>query len=309
MDVTTPAQRRLRDELLAWDRERPLVDPDLAPRLMAALEEGVAEVLATYDVGEERLWVSKSALDRLACDGWWVDRRDAGFAPSSAMVVGVLAHRAIELDQASGRGHAPDALVGRAWHELVTDAGAMADHANGLDRLSAEVLRDDVLQLLTDHRDTWPLLPAAAHVRSEQRVRVELAGGRVVLSGAPDLTIGRVRDDRCRVLLVDLKTGLRREQFERQDLRFYALLLTLKYRQPPFRWASYYVAEGGWDVEDLDEQLLWTAVRRALDGVAQAARLTTGGSLHLRPGGYCRFCTRRDGCPAYLSQGPATVPA
>jgi hypothetical protein len=309
MDIDTPAQQRLRDELLAWDAERPAVDPGLASRLRAALEQGVAEVLDEHDVGDERLWVSKSALDRLACDGWWVDRRETGFTPSSAMVAGVLAHRAIELDQGSGRRHGPDVLVRRAWDELATDAGAMADHANGLDALDADMLRDDVLQLLTDHRDTWPLLPVAAHVRTEQQVRVRLAAGRVVLLGAPDMTIGSVRDDRARMLLVDLKTGMRREQQERQDLRFYALLLTLKYGQPPFRWASYYVAEGGWDAEDLDEQLLWTAVRRTVDGVRQAARLLTGGDLHLRPGGYCRFCSRRDDCPAYLSQGPATVEA
>lgn len=309
MEITTPAQARLRDELLGWGDERPVVDPGLADRLEAALEDGVAGVLADHPV-DERLWVSKSALDLLACDGWWTDRREGTFRASSAMVVGVLAHRVIELDHKSARTHDVGVLVERAWRELATDTGAMSDHANGLDDLDAAALRDDVLQLATDHRDTWPLLPVQAHVRTEQRVRANLAGGKVVLSGAPDMTIGGVRDDRARMLLVDLKTGMRREQFERQDLRFYALLLTLKYRQPPFRWASYYVTEGAWDLEDYTEELLWTAVRRTLDGVRQAARLTLGGTdLQLRPGGYCRFCSRQDACPAYLSQAPATVAA
>ena len=306
MHTTTPAQARLRDELLGWDEERPRVDPDLADRLRAELEDGVARVLDADPV-DQRLWVSKSALDRLVCDGWFVERQETGFEPSSAMVAGVLAHRAIEMDQATQRTRDPRALVERAWRELATDTGKLADHANGLDDLDADLLRDDVLQLLTDHRDTWPLLPTAAHVRTEQRVRVDLAGGRVVLSGAPDMTIGGVRDEHARMLLVDLKTGLRRPASERQELRFYALLLTLKYGQPPFRWATYYVAEGAWDAEDLHEDLLWTAVRRTVDGVAQAARIAAGGDLRLHPGDQCRFCTRRDGCPAYLSQAPATV--
>lgn len=318
METTTPAQERVRDELLAWDADRPLVDPDLALELRAALEEGARAVFERHglatDGGErdrydDTVWVSKSRLDRLVCDGLYRAALAEPFTYNTTIAIGTLAHRAIELDHAARRAHPPEAIVERAWHEAVTQPGdALALFANGLDELDAAALRQEVEQLLAEHRDVWPPLPSQLHVRAEQSVRVELLDGRVVLMGTPDLIVGRVRDERARMLLVDLKTGLRRPEVERQELRFYALLLTLKYGQPPFRWAVHYVAEGAWDAEDFRPELLDTAVRRTLDSIDQAVRLRApDAEEQLRVGRWCRFCPRRDECPAYLSQGDGTV--
>lgn len=317
METSTPAQTRVRDELLAWDTPRPLVDPDLAHELRAALEDGARAVFerhgldpaASGDRYGDTVWVSKSRLDRLVCDGLYRAALEEPFSWNPAIAVGTLAHRAIELDHATRRGRTPAQVVAHVWDEVVQRSGdGLALFANGLDEVAAASLRQDVEQLLTEHRDVWPALPSSLHVRSEQAVRVELLDGRVVLAGTPDLTLGRVRDDRARMLLVDLKTGLRRPDVERQELRFYALLLTIKHGQPPFRWAVHYVAEGAWDAEDFRPELLDTAVRRTLDGIEQAVRLRDeGAEERLRAGRWCRFCPRRDGCPEYLSQGDGTV--
>lgn len=321
MDTSTPAQARVRDELLAWDDDRPLIDPDLALELRATLEDGARAVFERYglhdrdDRSDDRdrygdtVWVSKSRLDRLVCDGLYRAALEEPFTYNTTIAIGTLAHRAIELDHATRREQPPEAIVERAWHEAVTQPGdALAVFANGLDEIDAAALRQEVEQLLAEHRDVWPPLPSQLHVRAEQSVRVELLDGGVVLMGTPDLLVGRVRDDRARMLLVDLKTGLRRPEVERQELRFYALLLTLKYGQPPFRWAVHYVAEGAWDAEDFRPELLDTAVRRTLDGIDQAVRLRDeDAEEQLRVGRWCRFCPRRDGCPAYLSQGDGTV--
>lgn len=318
METSTPAQTRIRDELLGWDEPRPAVDPALATDLRAWLEEGAREVLERHGVGprsedagryDDAVWVSKSRLDRLVCDGLYRAALAEPFTYSPAIATGTLAHRAIELDHATGRSRAPDEVVRHAWREAaVREGDQLALFLNGLDDISAAALRQDVEQLLTEHRDVWPLLPSALHVRAEQQVRVELLGGQVVLLGTPDLTIGRVRDERARMLLVDLKTGLRRPEAERQELRFYALLLTLKHGQPPFRWAVHYVAEGAWEAEDLRPELLETAVRRVLDGIDQAVRLADpDAEERLRAGRWCRFCPRRDTCGTYLSQGDGTV--
>ena len=318
MDTATPAQARVRDELLAWGSERPVVDPDQARELRAALEEGARAVLQRHGVDtdggdrdryDDTIWVSKSRLDRLVCDGLYRAALEEPFTYNAAIAVGTIAHRAIELDHATRRTRSPEDVVATVWHEVVTQPGdRLAAFANGLDDVAAAQLRQDAEQLLTEHRDVWPPLPSRLHVRMEQQVRVELLDGRVVLLGTPDLTLGRVRDDRARMLLVDLKTGLRRPEVERQELRFYALLLTLKHGQPPFRWAVHYVAEGAWDVEDHRPELLDTAVRRVLDGIDQAVRLADpDAEERLRTGRWCRFCPRRDTCPAYLSQGDGTV--
>lgn len=318
METSTPAQTRVRDELLAWGAERPVVDPDLALELRAALEEGARAVFERHghDVGDggrdrydDTVWVSKSRLDRLVCDGLYRAALEEPFTYNAAIAVGTISHRAIELDHATRRAHTPEQVVAKVWHEVVTQPGdQLAVFANGLDDMAAAGLRQEVEQLLTEHRDVWPPLPSQLHVRMEQQIRVELLGGRVVLLGTPDLTLGRVRDDRARMLLVDLKTGFRRPEVERQELRFYALLLTLKYGQPPFRWAAHYVAEGAWDVEDLRPELLDTAVRRVVDSIDQAVRLAEeDAEERLRTGRWCRFCPRRDSCPAFLSQGDGTV--
>ncbi len=215
---------------------------------------------------------------------------------------GKLAHRAIELDHAVRRDTAPDEVVARTWHETVTARDGLADWLNALDDIEAARLRHVAEQRVTDFRDTWPVLPPQAHLRLEHRIDATLAGGRVLVRGTPDLTIGGVRDDRCRMLLVDLKTGRRNPVAERQDLRLYALLATLKYGLPPFRWATYYVSEGAWDAEDLDPRLLQGAVDRVVDSARRAVELEfhrpAEADLRLVGGAWCRFCGRRDTCPA-----------
>lgn len=318
METSTPAQTRVRAELLAWEAERPHVDPDLAPALREQLEQGAREIFEEHGLPtqggsrgryDDTVWVSKSRLDRLVCDGLYRAALEEPFTWKPAIAVGTLTHRAIEVDHATGRTRDPAQVVDHVWQEVVTRPGdRLAAFANELDEVEAATLRQDVEQLLTEHRDVWPVLPSALHVRSEQSARVELLGGRVVLSGTPDLTLGRVRDDRARMLLVDLKTGLRRPDQERQELRFYALLLTLKHGQPPFRWAVHYVAEGAWDAEDYRPELLQTAVRRTLDGIRQAVRLRPDDAPErLQAGRWCRFCPRRDTCETHLSQGDGTV--
>lgn len=322
METTTPAQARLRDELFAWAQPRPEVDATLVDELRRELEDGAVERLRAHGRLEpeelptgrpqryaDALFVSKSRLDRLVCDGLYRAALAEPFRWSRPGAVGTLSHLTIQRDHETRRRWSPEQVVDATWRATASVPGdGLAAWCNGLDEGEEAAVRQDVEQLLTEHRDIWPQLPSTLHPRFEQSVRVELAGGRVVLLGTPDLTVGRVRDDRARVLVVDFKTGFRRPAQERQELRFYALLLALKLRQPPFRWASYYVAEGAWDVEDLAEPLLRTAVRRTLDGIDQALRLADEDAPErLQAGRWCTFCPRRDGCPEYLSQGDGTL--
>lgn len=326
LDLTTPAQRRLVDELLAWSDPRPTADLELAPRLRALLESGIEPHLDGIPDGEQ-IFVGKSGLEATVCDGRYLDLLTDDFTWNAPVVRGKLAHRAVELDWRTDRVASPDQIVGRAWEEMATDTGSLPDFLNGLTTLERRELAHQAEQLLTEFRDTWPVLPAVAHPRLEATIRVTLGEGKVVLSGTPDLTLGRVCEDVCRMLVVDFKTGIRRPELERQELRFYALLATLKYGVAPFRWASYYVTEGAWDLEDLSADLLETAVRRVVDGVGRMVRLRfhtpSEDALRLRGGSWCRFCGRAPTCPsvdsshvdgraapaAPMSQGSATIGA
>ncbi len=301
MELTTPAHRRLVDELLAWNDERPVVDPDLRDHLRRMLDDGLAPVLDAVPPGE-RVFLGKSSLGAIVCDGRWIDQEETPFEWSPQLVGGKLAHRAIELDHAARREVPAEEVVQRAWHEFVSDVGSLADFVNGLDRVGASAMRLTAEQRVTEFRDLWPLLPPSATLRLEQRMEASFGEGAVIVRGTPDMTIGAVRDDRARMLLVDLKTGMRNPTRERQDLRLYALLATLKFGQAPFRWATYYVSEGAWDIEDHDPALLETAARRVIDGATRVARLLfdrpAESELRLVGGAWCRFCGRRSTCPA-----------
>lgn len=299
-DALTPAQRRLLEELLAVDDPRPEVDGSLATALRSELEERIAPAVDIVPEGE-RLVLHKTALNALTCEGRYLDLVDSTFSWEVPIVRGKLAHRAIELDWRSQRTQDPQHLVTTAWEELATERG-LADFLAGLDPVTAAELRTAAEHLLTDIRDVWPPIPSTWTPRLEGAVAATLAEGRVQLRGKTDLTVGRVHPDRRQVIVVDLKTGWRRPQLDRQDLRVYALLLTLKHGVAPYRLATYYITEGAWDLEDVTEDVLRSAVLRVSDAVVRAARLTyhrpEDAQLRLVPGAHCRWCGRAPSCPS-----------
>ncbi|HET7718366.1 MAG TPA: hypothetical protein VFK43_00270, partial [Acidimicrobiales bacterium] len=88
----------------------------------------------------------------------------------------------------------------------------------------------------------------------------------------------------------------------RDDLRFYALLHTIRTGVPPFRVATYYLDSATFLPEDVTEDLLFdVALPRVVDGVTRVVE------LHLRsraprttPGPLCSWCPRRLSCDAAL---------
>lgn len=311
-DRLTPGQRRLLEELLAVDAPRPPVEPGLAPRLRRRVEEGIAPALELIPDGEV-LRLNKTALAALSCDGRFLEHRDAAFAWRPEMFRGKLAHRAIELDWQTDRRHPPDLLVERAWLDLTLDHGSEQFLAT-LDPMEVRVLRREAEQIASDFRDTWPPIPSVWGARLEMPVAATFGDGVVQVRGKTDLTLGRVRPDRRQMIVVDLKTGWRRPLPDRQDLRLYALLLTLKHGVAPFRLATYYVSESAWDVEDVSVEVLEAAVRQLVDGVVAAARLVFArppeSELRLRPGAYCSWCPRAGRCPALATgQVGAALPS
>lgn len=302
----TEPSRRLLEDLLAWGAPRPADDPELVAALRTELETGLAalgDALAAAASGarQGRLLVSKSGLDRLACDGWQRDPKP--YTHSWPNARGTLTHLAVEQDWHEQRADSPAAVVDRVWRAEATrrpgDPASLSWWLNQLPGDDATQLRSQVSGLLADFREVWPLLPAhAVQVRVERPVEVPLAGGRVVLRGVPDLVLlSPRRDDRARTLVVDLKTGMPRPEHDRHELRFYALLVALACGRLPFRWATYYVAEGRAEVEALRPDTLRATVRRVIDGVAQLVRVRDETSdERLRGGSWCRFCAREDDC-------------
>jgi hypothetical protein len=298
------ARARLRDGLLGWGQRRPVAPTRLAAELRAELEAGLAELdldAATQQRRDRSLWVTKTRLDRLVCDGYQLDARP--YEHSWANARGSLTHKAIERDwtlRAERSRPRWSTVPGRSWRATVPgDPRSLASWLNALDRDRAHELRGEVEVLLAGFREVWPPLERV-EVVAEPRIRLRLARGRVVMFGVPDVVLRSPRrDEYCRTLLVDLKTGRPRSDHDRHELRFYALLATLDEGRPPFRWATHYVTEGRSEWEDLNEDTLHVTVRRVLDGVRQAVRLAEADGdddLQLAGGAWCRFCLREETC-------------
>lgn len=306
-----PAQERVRDDLLAVTTPRPRTDPTLAARLRRRLAELTTGAAALVPAAERGLYLNKTALDALVCDGRFLDRLAEPFAWTAASVRGQVAHAAIAVDLAGDRRHPPRVVVDHAWREFTSSGRAAGRFVAGLSGPEADALRADATAFVTEFRAVFPPLPPDWHPRTEPELRVALHHGAVVLLGRPDLVIGRPTPDRRRMLLVDLKTGRRQVERERADLRFYALLATLKYGVAPFRVATFYLAEADWDHLDVDEDLLTATVADTAAKIDRAAEL-----LHARPaeedlrlvaGPACRWCSRAPGCPAGAGPGRRRV--
>lgn len=299
IEATTPAQQRVLDELLAVGAPRPVPDATLAGRLREHLEAELAPVAERIPAGEQ-LVLNKSRLAALVCDGRYLDLLEGDFAWTVEMVRGKLAHLAIDLDWFTGRDGDAHELVSRAWADLAARSPSLATFLAELHPVDAAALHHEAVSLVTEFRDLWPALPRSWATRLEASVAASFAGRRIQVRGRPDLILGTARRDRTEVIVIDLKTGWRRPQRDRHDLRLYALLLTLKYGIAPFRVGTYYVTEGAWDVEAVTESTLEAAVRQVVDGAAHAARLSYGDrqQLDLVPGGHCRWCSLAPECPA-----------
>ena len=97
-----------------------------------------------------------------------------------------------------------------------------------------------------------------------------------MLSGKVDLALGQAEGDLAGKVLVDLKTG-GFSPVHLDDLRFYALIETVRLGTPPRRLATYYLDQGRFVPEDVTEALLRSTTARVIDGVER------GGGAHDPP--------------------------
>jgi hypothetical protein len=298
----SPAQEAVLQLLRATDQPRPEVDLALRVELRRRLETELAPAAALLSTP---LFVSKTALGRvLACEAHQVAEAAAPFEWSIAAARGTVAHKAVQLSIGRGDRVPPLAIVDAALQRLADDpAERIAGFLLGLDDDDRAELRADVHGYVATFLELWPPLLPAWRPQTESPRRAELCAGRIVLSGRVDLTLGAPRGAVAGRVVVDLKTG-RRQRVHADDLRFYALLDTLRVGVPPFSLVGYYLDEGEFSVEEVTEQTLEVAVRRTVDGVTRLAQLAAGlRSPAVVPGPTCRWCRLRDTCLAASAFG------
>ncbi len=305
----TPAQRRTLEGLIGTGA-RPLFAPELAQRLRDRIEAAVraAEL-------ERPVWIGKSLLNDLGrCPGLFDavrsgEREPFAFTPRFA--AGRLVHKAIELEVAGRTDRDPHALAAAAAERLDEDE-AFSAYWSALDGLRRDETLMEAAKTLELFRSTMPPLRRMRRELSpstEWNVRVELLGCALVLSGTMDLVIGAppaAEPGRATRLAIDLKTG-RAWPEHAEDMRFYALLLTLRFGVPPYRVATLYLDSGEWQAEDVDPPMLDRAADRVVEAVRTASAADRGHPPPLRPGPYCTWCPRAATCPSSAAPSLATA--
>jgi hypothetical protein len=289
----TQAQRRTFEGLIQRAPSPPTPD-GLAEPTRDRLERGLAAAGITPDGGEP-IWLGKHRLnERQRCEGLFeasLLREGPPFAHSARTASGTLFHKAIELDVATERQLDPLSISERAAQRLEETDRSFAMFWSGLDRMRRAELAVDGGRHLSLFRDLFPPIPRRWAPQPELPLRVPLAGGRVMLSGAPDLVLGRSRR-----LAIDFKSG-RAWPEHPEDMRFYALLLLLRTGLPPYRVATFFLESGEWQSEDVSETTVLHAASRVLDSARVAAGLARGSRPKLTPGPHCGRCVRRAVCP------------
>ncbi len=283
--MTGSVVARLRGE----GAERPLVDPGLAGGLRDWLEDALAPSVAALAPDAAPVRISKETINQvLLCEAGHLARQQTAPGVSVELVRGALVDALFRQWVTVGRVADPfeDALGA-----LAVDPGAAvavewvaALSANERGALAEEVAAH-AARIATD----WPVPSPAWLARTQERLSVPLAGGRVLLSGVVDLALGAPSTGRASVCVVEVKSGRRRVE-HRGDIHLYALLETLRSGAPPFRVGTYYSATGELDVEQVGRDVLVSALHRVLAGAERIVALAAGAEAPRRPNPLCPGC-------------------
>ena len=242
---------------------------------------------------ERPLFISKSALTGVhGCEAQFVASLDK-FEWTILNVRGTVMHKAVEL-AINWRGPVePATLVDEALARLEDEESrGPSEFIVQLSSGERAQLRSYAIDLYTKFEECFPPLKAAWRPVTESAARVELFGGRIFLSTRVDLTLGAPGSK----VIIDLKSG-RIYASHREDLRFYALVESLRSGQPPRRLATYSLESARADVEEVSEGVLQSAVRRVVAGANAIYELTREDrEAKLNPGSQCRWCPLNETC-------------
>jgi hypothetical protein len=243
------------------------------------------------------LFVSKHKLTSVhGCEARHVAEEAEPFAWSVATARGTVAHKAVELSVHWRVEVTPLDLVDEAIARLANGTDNLADGLQACSEVERAELRAEANDRVSKFVECWPPLQKQWRPVTEARLRVELCDERIVRSGTVDLQLGRSQGTTAGKVLVDLKTG-GFVPAHLDDLRFYALIETLRLGTPPRRLATYYLDGGRFVPEDVTGAVLESTVLRVVRGVEAMVALRRADREPVRRAGpSCWWCPLLEGC-------------
>jgi hypothetical protein len=247
-----PADRGTGAEVLALLRgdaaARPRFDPGLAGGLRAWLEDAAYDVVAARGDHAPPLVLGPRQLL-----GSHDELQDHDPGPGDRADPSRLVHALLRQLVHTGEIHDP---LGDALDAL--RAAGDGDDVRRIEALGPPA-RTALAETLALHaRNLTALVPRFAPgwmPRTNDRVAIPLAGGRIVLHGMFDLVVGLPRPRTASLCALGLSTGGPWAE-ARRSLHYLSLLETLRSGTPPFRLALLESASGRYGVEDVREEHL-----------------------------------------------------
>lgn len=291
------AQQDVIDQLGSSPDSRPDFSADLRHHLRSQLEDALAAI--GHDLGGDgdTLTVSKHVLSQVhGCETRFLAEDGQPFVVSAPIARGTVAHKAIELSVHWPGDALPLELVDEAMARLTESDKWLADWLQTCTEADRAELRGAANERVVAFLECWPPLRKAWVPVTEQTLAADLCDGRIRLKGKVDLTLGQSKGTTAGKVIVDFKTG-NWAASHYDDLRFYALVETLRLGTPPRRLASYYLDSATMRAEDVTMALLETAAARVVDGVERLVDLRAGQrEPSTRPSWSCRWCTALPDC-------------
>jgi hypothetical protein len=311
------AQRDVLEVLGAPRRAWPTFRRELRDELRAQLDGDLAPIIDRLDELDEVggsptrpvVWLNKHTLAAvLGCEARFLDEQSTGFPGWSVPLArGGVVHKAIELSMhvRAPAGAEPLELVDEAIARLAEADSSLGDWLRSLEEVDRADVRATANDQVAKFLECWPPLQAAWRPVTESTWRAEVADDRVVLVGRADLTLQRPEGNVARKIVVDLKTGGFAPS-HLDDLRFYALIDTLRLGTPPRLVVTHYLDSGRIVPEPVTEDMLRAAAARVVGAAARLVELRWGGAEPTyRPGPACRWCPLVTGCEAARAAGTA----
>ncbi len=236
------------------------------------------------------------------CEVKYLQPDDFAWTPATA--AGFVAHKAIELAQYWRGDPSPIEVVDEALARLADQADGRGAFVEALSDADLAELRSRAVDRTTKFLQDFPPLPRSSQPVYEASARWQ-PPGTIEFSGKADLVVGKPSGRESRLLIVDLKSGSR-SFHHRDDLRFYALLQTLRQSVPPRQLVTYYLDYAEGDSEDVTEGSSKPhSTGRWRASSATSSSVVEGRPPDKRPGVACRWCPLRTTCeegPAFLDE-------
>lgn len=254
---------------------RPRFDPGLAGGLRAWLEDAAYEVVATRGEHAAPLFLGPRQL--LGSQDELVDGDGVGCAPSGAddggqdggrLVLSRLVH--VLLRQLVQTGEIGDSLVDALDALRASGDGTVARDVESLPAAARAVLSETLALHARNLTELVPRFAPGWMPRTNDRVAIPLAGGRIVVHGVFDLVVGLPQPRTASLCALGLSTG-GSWAVARRSLHYLSLLETLRTGTPPFRLALLESASGRYGVEDVREEHLGALASHIAAWLGQAA--------------------------------------